>query len=55
MYKQTDNFEAIAHDAVSALTAVVLTLKITGEDDFAKAVSEAAEKLIDRAIAIGGV
>ncbi len=54
MTNQTDNFELIAKDAVSALTAAVLTLRIMGEDVLAEAISEETLTLVDRAIALGG-
>lgn len=57
MNKQNDNFEAIAKDAVAALTAVIMTLRITGGEEYralTNAIRESAEKLIDRAIALGG-
>jgi hypothetical protein len=50
-----DNFEAIAKDAVAALTAAALTLKIMGDNELAKAIADSASKCIDRAIALGGV
>jgi hypothetical protein len=52
----TDTFEAIAKDAVAALTAAALTLRITGDEDFQKlatAIAESASKCVDRAIALG--
>lgn len=54
MNNQTDNFEAIAKNAVDALVAVTLTLRIMGEDELAAAVADSSLRLIDRAIAIGG-
>jgi hypothetical protein len=51
----TDNFERIAQDAVSALIAAALTLKLMGETDLARAINDSAADCIDRAIALGGV
>jgi hypothetical protein len=51
----TDNFEAIAKDAVAALTAAALTLKLIGERELASAIADSARDCIDRAIALGGV
>jgi hypothetical protein len=48
-----DNFEAIAKDAVAALIATVLTLRIIGEEELSRAISDAAEDFCDRAIALG--
>jgi hypothetical protein len=51
----TDNFERIAQDAVSALIAAALTLKLMGEKELAASIADSASKCIDRAIALGGV
>jgi hypothetical protein len=51
----SDNFEAIAKDAVMALTAAALTLKLIGEKELASAIAEKASQCVDRAIALGGV
>jgi hypothetical protein len=48
----TDNFERIAQDAVQALAAAVLTLRIMGENELARAISDEAEALCIRAIAL---
>lgn len=48
-----DNFEEIAKDAVAALTAAALTLKLMGERELASAIADSASKCIDRAIALG--
>jgi hypothetical protein len=52
---KTDNFEAIAKDAVSALLAAAITLKLMGESEFANAVNDSARKCIERALTLGGV
>lgn len=53
----TDNFEAIAQDAVAALISVAVTLKLLGNKEYqelAYALADDAEDLCNRAIALGG-
>lgn len=50
----TDNFEAIAQDAVTALIAAALTTKMMGETELAHGINDKAADLIDRAIALVG-
>jgi hypothetical protein len=50
-----DNFERIAQDAVSALTAAAITLQIIGENELALAICDTTEALCNRAIALGAV
>jgi hypothetical protein len=50
-----DNFELIAQDAVKTITAVILTLKLIGDDKYqslAESLAEDAEDLCIRAIAL---
>jgi hypothetical protein len=54
----TDNFEAIAQDAVQALTAAAFTLRLVGDEKYqglADALADEAAYFCDRAIALGGV
>ena len=53
MNNTTDNFELIAQDAVTSLTAAAITLKMIGIEELATALANDAEALCERAIALG--